>query len=326
MRGKVSIIIPVFNTEKKLVDCLESVKNQSYKNFEVILIDDGSSDSSREICDNYSKKDNRFRVKHCKNSGVSIARNIGIDISKGDYIIFVDSDDKVKSNMLEDMVYNLEQYNSDVVISGLTFVDGENIIKEINPNMKGTIGLDIWEYISKDNTGLFGYVPNKLYKSDIIKNHDIRFDENKKIQEDLDFALSAYSYCNSFYLINESYYLYNYEVRDRVKEPLTYMQIEVKKRNIIKNKGLYDKCKNSHCEKLASMIFTYLYWLPKEKNKFFEGINKIYDIEGIHESFNISNISNIKSIEEKFVIYLVKKKRIESLWIYFKIRAIRNKS
>ena len=192
--------------------------------------------------------------------------------------------------------------------------------------MKGTIGLDIWEYISKDNTGLFGYVPNKLYKSDIIKNHDIRFDENKKIQEDLDFALSAYSYCNSFYLINESYYLYNYEVRDRVKEPLTYMQIEVKKRNIIKNKGLYDKCKNSHCEKLASMIFTYLYWLPKEKNKFFEGINKIYDIEGIHESFNISNISNIKSIEEKFVIYLVKKKRIESLWIYFKIRAIRNKS
>ena len=323
MRGKVSIIIPVFNTEKKLVDCLESVRNQSYKNFEVILIDDGSSDSSGEICDNYSKKDNRFRVNHCKNSGVSRARNIGIDISKGDYIIFVDSDDKVKSNMLEDMVYNLEQYNSDVVISGLTFVDGENIIKEINPNIKGTIGLDIWEYISKDNTGLFGYVPNKLYKSDIIKKHNIRFDEKKKIQEDLDFALSAYSYCNSFYLINKSYYLYNYEVRDRVKEPLTYMQIEVKKRNIIKSKGLYDKCKNSHCEKLASMIFTYLYWLPKEKNKFFEGINKIYDIKDISESFNIGNI---KSIEEKFVIYLVKKKRIESLWRYFKIRAIRNKS
>ena len=117
--------------------------------------------------------------------------------------------------------------------------------------------------------------------------------------------------------------MYNYEVRDRVKEPLTYMEIEVKKRNIIKSKGLYDKCKNSHCEKLASMIFTYLYWLPKGKNKFFEGINKIYDIKGISESFNIRNI---KSIEEKFVIYLVKNKRIEILRRYFKIRAIRNKN
>lgn len=323
MYGKVSIIIPIFNTETKLIDCLTSIKNQSYRNFEAILIDDGSTDKSGEICDYYTNKDTRFKVKHCINSGVSKARNIGIDISKGDYIIFVDSDDEVKNNMLEDMVYYLEKYNSDVVITGLTFVENENIIKEVIPQINGTMKLDIWEYICEDNTGLFGYVPNKLYKSRVIKENNIRFDENKKIQEDLDFALMVYSYCNIFYLIDRSYYLYDYQPKNRKPQPLAYMEIEIKKRDITKNKGIYERCKNAHYEKLSSMIFTYLYWLPKDKNKFYEGVYKIYEIRNINKSFNISNI---KSIEGKLVIYLLKKKKIEILWRYFQIRSIRNKN
>lgn len=323
MKANVSIIIPVFNTEKDLKNCLESVRNQSYENFEVILIDDGSTDKSVEICDYYSSIDNRFKVIHCINSGVSKARNRGIDVCQGDYIIFVDSDDKVKSNMLEDMVEKIQKYDSDVIITGITFVEKEEITKEIIPIVNGRLGLDIWKYICRDNIGLFGYVSNKLYKSSIIKENNIRFDENKKIQEDLDFALTVYSYCNSFYLSKRSYYLYNYEPKDRKPQPLSYMKIEIKKRDIIKSKGWYDRCKKLHCNKLSSMIFAYLYWLPKEKIKFFQGIQKIYEIDKIYESFDVASINNI---EEKIIIFLLKKKRLNILWKYFRIRSIRNRN
>lgn len=323
MKGNVSIIIPVFNTENKLKDCLESVRSQSYENFEAILIDDGSTDKSGEICDYYSSIDSRFKVIHCINSGVSKARNIGISLCRGDYIIFVDSDDKVKSNMLKDMVENIDEYNSDVVITGITFVEKETITKEIIPKVNGKLGLDIWEYICKDKTGMFGYIPNKLYKSSIIKENNIRFDENKKIQEDLDFALTVYSYCNSFYLIDRSYYIYNYESKNRKPQPLSYMEIEVKKRNIIKSKGLYDRCKNLHCEKLASMIFAYLYWLPKEKIKFLQGVERIYNINDIDESFDVSSIHNL---EEKITIFLLKNRKINASWWYFRFRSIKNRN
>ena len=323
MKENISIIIPVFNTENKLKDCLESVRNQSYKNFEAILIDDGSTDKSGEICNYYSSIDSRFKVIHCINSGVSKARNIGISVCQGDYIIFVDSDDKVKSNILKDMVENIEKYNSDVVITGITFIEKETMTKEILPEVCESLGLNIWEYICKDSTGLFGYVANKLYKSSVIKDNNIRFDENKKIQEDLDFALTVYSHCKSFYLIDRSYYLYNYESKNRKPQPLSYMEIEVKKRNIIKSKGLYDRCKNLHCEKLASMIFAYLYWLPKEKVKFLQGVEMIYNINDIDESFDVSSIHNL---EKKITIFLLKNRKINVLWRYFRFRSIKNRN
>lgn len=322
MNRKISIIVPVYNAENGLNVCLDSLKGQTYKNFEVILINDGSTDKSGDICDIYTKKDDRFKVIHSENSGVSSARNKGLDAYTGDYIIFVDSDDEVKNNMLEEMLYYLEQSKADVIITGITFVKDGKKVKDILPPKHGKFDLDIWEYICKDNSGMFGYVSNKMYKSYIIKDNQIRFDEDKKIQEDLDFALSVYSNCSSFYMLDRSYYLYNQEEKNRIKEPLAYMQIEVKKRDILINLGIYDKYKSLHCEKLASMIFGYLYWLPKQKEKFISETSKLYNINRIDKSLDNKSIKNI---ELKFITYLLKNKKISILWNYFKIRSIRNK-
>lgn len=323
MSKKISIIVPVYNAEKRLNICLDSLKEQTYKNFEVILINDGSTDKSGYICDIYTKKDERFKVIHSKNSGVSSARNKGLDACTGDYIIFVDSDDEVKNNMLEEMLYYLKQSEADVIITGITFVKDGKKLKDILPHKYGKFDLEIWEYICKDNSGMFGYISNKMYKSYIIKDNHIRFDEDKKIQEDLDFALTVYSKCNTFYMLDKSYYLYNQEEKNRVKEPLTYMQIEVKKRDILIDLGIYDKYKSFHCEKLASMIFGYLYWLPKNKIKFLKEIEKIYSINNIFDSFNINNIHKV---ELKLMIYFLKKKGYKIIYYYFYIRAIKNRN
>ena len=91
----ITVIIPVYNVEKYLKECLESIINQTYKNLEIILIDDGSTDASGEICDEYSKRDNRIRVVHKANGGLSSARNLGLDIANGEYVTFIDSDDYI---------------------------------------------------------------------------------------------------------------------------------------------------------------------------------------------------------------------------------------
>ena len=107
MRDSISIIVPVYNVEKYLEKCIDSILNQSYQNLEIILIDDGSTDNSGSICDEYKKKDQRVQVIHQKNQGQSSARNAGLNIAKGSYIGFVDSDDWIEQNMYEKLYKNI---------------------------------------------------------------------------------------------------------------------------------------------------------------------------------------------------------------------------
>ena len=113
---KISVIIPVYNVEKYLYRCVDSVLGQTYYNIEVILIDDGSTDSSPEICDEYQKRDKRVKVIHKKNSGAASSRNIGLSSAKGDYIAFIDSDDYIELDMYENMMKINEEYNCDIVL------------------------------------------------------------------------------------------------------------------------------------------------------------------------------------------------------------------
>ena len=122
----ISIIIPIYNVEKYLVRCIESILNQSYKSFELILINDGSTDKSGEICDLYKSKDKRIKVIHKVNNGASEARNTGIENSNGGYICFVDGDDWIENNMLREMKEYFEIYNPDLIINGLS-IDNINL-------------------------------------------------------------------------------------------------------------------------------------------------------------------------------------------------------
>lgn len=130
MNMLISVIVPIYKVERELNQCIESIVNQTYKNIEIVLVDDGSPDSCPEICDNWSLKDERIRVVHKKNEGLSAARNTGIDIARGDYIGFVDSDDFINSRMYENLLATAVKYNTLIAACGrVCFRDGEDVNK-----------------------------------------------------------------------------------------------------------------------------------------------------------------------------------------------------
>ena len=173
MQHLLSVIVPVYNVEKYLSDCLNAIINQSYKNLEIILIDDGSTDTSGRICDRYQKKDSRIRVIHKKNEGCSIARNIGIKNARGDLIAFVDADDIIDCQMYEILINNLDMTYSDV--SACTYVK-EYEINRIQPVEKQKViptplvleKNDIFLSITRIEKSLEGYIWNKVWKRNLI--------------------------------------------------------------------------------------------------------------------------------------------------------------
>ena len=130
----ISIIIPVYNVEKFLPQCIDSILAQTYKDFELILVDDGSPDGSPAICDSYAQRDERVRVIHQKNAGVSAARNNGIEHAKSEWISFVDSDDWVEPSYIED--FHLDEDDADMIVQGLEYYDNRNgqFFKQIKVN------------------------------------------------------------------------------------------------------------------------------------------------------------------------------------------------
>lgn len=216
MKPKISVIVPVYNVGDYLEKCINSIINQSFDKFEIILVDDGSNDNSGLICDEYSKKDKRIKVIHKENGGVSSARNCGIDNSSGEYIIFVDSDDYIENNQLE-LLYETIRYNDyDLVYFGyeMEFINKNKVLKvrcknEIYHSNKEF--LKDYEYFRKNY--IFGYVWNKMFKSDVIKSNNIYF-ENNIFPEDLFFTFEVIKKCNKIKSLN--YSLYNYVHRDNL--------------------------------------------------------------------------------------------------------------
>lgn len=207
----VSIIVPVFNAEKYLEKCIESIVFQSYGDLEVLLVDDGSTDNSSKICEFYRSKDCRIKVFHQQNKGVSAARNYGLSNASGKYIMFVDSDDYLEANAVEKVVHANENVNSDVVIFNYYKV---GVVKKekCDPVITGlkTKEQFIDECFQNLNTVYYYKIYNKLYKRQSIIENKIFFPEDKNIGEDLRFNLNYFSVCRSFFMIND--YLYNYRI------------------------------------------------------------------------------------------------------------------
>lgn len=165
----ISIIVPVYNVEEYLDRCIESIVKQTYKNLEIILVDDGSPDKCPEICEKWAECDERIRVIHKKNDGLANARNSGIEVSNGDYLIFTDSDDYMDPDMIEFLLNLSLKYDADVSRCGFYF-NYENIDKKRNISYES---IQIPDYneriIDLATTGYGGVAWNKLYKRDIIK-------------------------------------------------------------------------------------------------------------------------------------------------------------
>lgn len=199
MVPKFSVIIPVYNAEKYLDRCISSVTRQTYKDIEIILIDDGSKDRSGTICDEYAKKDDRIKVVHQENLGVSTSRNVGIKKSKAPYIVFVDSDDWIEIYMLDKLNNIIESSEVDCIIYNLNNIIKSNFILE-NELINSMIRLIKTETINPPW--------NKVYKRDIIEKYNIQFDKEIQIGEDLLFNIKYISKIKKLYLLNER--LYNY--------------------------------------------------------------------------------------------------------------------
>ncbi len=183
----ISIIIPIFNVEKYLRKCLDSILKQSYHDFEAILVDDGSTDSSGWICDEYTTKDPRFIVIHKENNGVSSARNTGLEIAKGDWVYFVDSDDELYPNALETL-YQFTNNRIDMVMAGYCVIQQDGLVQTASPvQINKTITKDdaIRQMYKPEYYNYLGYLWIKLFRrSLIIKNHlmmneDIFFNEDR---------------------------------------------------------------------------------------------------------------------------------------------------
>lgn len=203
----ISIVIPVYNAEKYLHQCVDSILHQTYRNIELILIDDGSIDSSRKICEKYESQDPRVRYFHKENGGVSSARNYGIRYAKGDYIVFVDSDDIVKPEMFEILSRN----NNDFAMCGYELYDDTSNTVSVQfdcPEFCGTIrnfAQNIRNYI--DPPYLLGPC-FKLFRKDIIVKNKIVFPPELSYGEDAIFVFEYLTYCKTVEV--SSYVGYSY--------------------------------------------------------------------------------------------------------------------
>ena len=190
---KVSVVIPVYNVEKYLDKCVNSILSQTYTDFELILVDDGSPDNCPKMCDEWAKKDSRIIVIHKENGGVSAARNDGIVRASGDYLLFVDSDDYINKDLLKVCYENLLNQDLDILSFNYAFVDTENVVYP-------TKNLSVGEWTLNSNQEKFDYYKSiitpyggwamwtRCFKTSLVKNNGISFPVGYKYAEDFVFV------------------------------------------------------------------------------------------------------------------------------------------
>lgn len=232
-KDKVSIIVPIYNVERYLNRCVDSLINQTYKNLEIILVNDGSPDNSPAICDRYAIKDTRIKVIHKENGGLSDARNAGINISTGKYIMFLDSDDYAELNMIENAVNTIETLDSDIVIWGYyaEFVDeNERIINTINySGLDGVLDSSDEQFmLSNELINLMGYAWNKLYKNEIIQKNNYRFKKGLSLVEDITFNSEVFKNHHSIAFVEEPLLHYMQRPRETLGGKFYENQFELK--------------------------------------------------------------------------------------------------
>jgi len=211
----VSVVIPVYNMENYLDRCVNSVVGQSYKNLEIILVDDGSKDKSPTMCDAWAEKDDRIVVIHKENAGLGMARNSGMEIARGDYIIFPDSDDYIHETLVEKCVKAATENDADVVVFGCFEIDenGNEKARQISSVQSVYEGECVQKVLL---AGMFSYSMgigvsawSKMYRCNMLRDNNLDFvSERKIISEDSYFMLEVFSKISKAFVLNENLYYY----------------------------------------------------------------------------------------------------------------------
>ena len=322
MNKLVSIIIPVYNVEKYLAECIESVLRQTYQNIEILLIADGSPDNSGKICDKYAKKDSRVRVIHKQNGGVSSARNVGLEQANGEYITFVDGDDFIAKSYIEELYKTLENANADLSFCKYDHYNGLGFeeIKEgfptnlvVDKNDQSFIDFFCRFFTNKNN--FCGSSCRVLYKKSVLQ--DLSFNENVKISEDLLFLLQAIFNAKKLVFLDKA--LYHYRVAQG-------SACHSYKKNFLKSqaelhsgiKVIFEQIENQKTIKLFNTYSALLcYYLFSNEIKYREkewkhNIQEIRDCK-LYEYFNLKNglkIQTVKSQIKFLIVWVLVKWRI----------------
>lgn len=197
----VSVILPAYNAERTCCEAISSVLNQSFEDFELIIVDDGSTDSTYELCKNISYKDHRIKLVHQENRGVSGARNTALKIASGKFVAFIDADDKMESTFLNEMVSAIQHQDADVVYCGYTAVSSMNTRVWL-PEL-GIKDAEIGPYLISQNA--LNMLWNKLFKRELITEY---FNEQISMGEDLEFIANYHQYVTKYAIVKKSLYFY----------------------------------------------------------------------------------------------------------------------
>lgn len=326
-RGKISIIVPIYNQSSTLKNCIESILNQEYQNIELILVDDGSLDDSFDICTEYAKKDIRVKVLKKENGGVSSARNLGLNLASGEFIQFVDADDFLEKDMCLKMMESRAEKDFDVIVCSYKKHDDNKIKNKVSINLECDILSQFKEnFAFLFENALFNPPWNKLYKREKISSF---FDEKFSIGEDLLFNLEYFKNCKKIKVINNC--LYNYVNKSENSLNKSYDESLLNKQIYLYKsvkKFCEDNFQDTFLEGSIDRVFLKeIYYLLKKivyqggmSKK--EKLSKIQDILAIKEIKKMPKNLKINDTQVRLVAFMIRKKLKYSLFIFFKLKKL----
>lgn len=318
---KVSIIVPIYNVEKYLKRCIDSILNQTYSNLEIILVNDGSLDNCGNICDDYTKKDDRIIVIHHSNKGLPAARNSGLKIATGYYIGFIDSDDKIDNNMVEDFI-NIANKNNDpdIITSDIFQYSLDNKNYNHIKNKSYIYGKTIYKKDIKNNYikpyfgGELGNIPSvctKMYKASFLSLNNLMFDETLVRAADYWFNLEAFQKATTLYSIEKSYYHYfviqNSNIRKYRKNDFIFF---LTSRERLTKENLHLKIDTNWTNlntQFINNINEFIFLIIKHE-KINVGFKKIDSIFKNNEYIDALNNSSLNKTHTKLIRFLLKNK------------------
>mgnify|MGYP004514951015 CR=1 FL=1 len=308
----VSVIVPVYNVEPYLKKCISSILCQTYKELEVIIVDDGSTDDSLSICKKFECSDNRVKVFHQENAGVSAARNFALEIMSGSYVLFVDADDWIESNMVEILVNELKKDKlSDVVFCGYKEIEDSTnkVLKSINPDSLGRVKKEdgVAEIFGIYSTMLW----NKLFRTTLLEKK-VLFDQSLKIGEDELWMVEVLKNCRSIILIGEALYNYRYRFTGVSKD---FTISDARMTDYESQKKVLQAIADYHSDYLTQCAQKRLYYTGQKimKIAYYERRYDIYEMidHEIEEARNVwfeQHSNKLGKIRRKFVEMMMRKR------------------
>lgn len=340
---KVSVIVPVYNSGKYIEKCIESIINQTYQNIEVLIVNDGSTDNSYSICNEYAKKDSRIKLFSIENSGVSYARNLGIENAQGKFITFVDSDDWIKSNMIDFAIEKQQQTNSDIIIWSCikSYPNREILVPLLNEEDQSFIDDKSYLYLKSINyfhkqdiskTAVSaGTTWCKLYKREFLLKNNLQFNPKLTRAQDTIFSINAFYMAGKISYFNEHLYHYR-ENEGSITSGTKFIEDTETPFNALLNEFILFTEKLDKPELYKESIYIratlILMWHLKHKyfHEKFEGnlfkrrksLKKLLDNELYSESIKNVNLNDLPK-KEKIMIKFFKRDMILFFYIVYKL-------